>query len=125
MSPQVLMVSRDDILLHTRQLILGAFFEVRTAGRMREAEELISRRRFDLIVLCYTLSEKECRQVLDLIAEQKPRPSVLMLTALGSRPAEPQFVQVTMTEAGPYYLLKKSAELLGVDIKSKANVVGV
>ena len=30
-----------------------------------------------------------------------------------------------MTEAGPYYLLKKTAEILGVDIKPKANLVEV
>lgn len=123
MSSQVLVASRDEMLLQTRQLILGAFFEVRGAGRMREAEELISRHRFDLIVLCYTLAESECRQVLDLIADQKPRPRILILTAVGSRRAEPEFEQATMTEAGPYYLLKKSAELLGVDIRARANLV--
>ena len=42
MSPQVLLVSRDAMLLQTRQLILGAFFRAKGAGRVREAEDLIS-----------------------------------------------------------------------------------
>ena len=74
MNPQVLVVSRDQMLLHTRQLILGAFFEVQGAGRVREAEALISARSFDLIILCYTLSASECRQVLELVADLKPHP---------------------------------------------------
>jgi DNA-binding response OmpR family regulator len=125
MNPQVLVVSRDEMLLQTRQLILGAFFEVRGAGRIREVEDLMSRRRFDLIILCYTLSESECRQVIDLVAGQKRQPRILALSPAGSRLPEPISKLVVMTEAGPYYLLKKSAEILGVDIKAKANLVEV
>lgn len=124
MNPQVLLVSRDQMLLHTRQLILGAFFEVQGAGRIREAEALISTRSFDLIILCYTLSEPECRQVLDLVADQEPRPRILILNPVGSAPEVSLPNQAAMlTESGPYFLLKKTAELLGVDIKSKASMV--
>jgi DNA-binding response OmpR family regulator len=123
MNPQVLVVSRDQMLLHTRRLILGAFFEVQGAGRIREAEALISTHTFDLIVLCYTLSASECRQVLDLVADQKPQPKVLILNPAGS-PAEDALLNhaVVLTEAGPYLLLKKTGELLGVDIKSKSSL---
>ena len=121
MIPQVLVVSRDQMLLHTRQLILSAFFQVKGAGRVVEAEELISRCHFDLIVLCYTLAECECRSVLGAIAKQHPRPKVLMLNGAGIESENSFFDQTVMTEAGPYYLLDKSAELLGVDIKMKPN----
>lgn len=125
MSPQVLVVSRDAMLLQTRQLILGAFFEVQCAGRIREIEALISRHRFDLLILCYTLSESECRQVMDLATEQKRRPRILILTPAGSPPIEAAPADAMMSEAGPYYLLKKSAEMLGIDIRAKANLVEV
>lgn len=49
--PQVLVVSRDAMLLQTRQLILGSFFHTEGAGRMKEVEALISSRRYHLIVL--------------------------------------------------------------------------
>ena len=125
MTPQVLLVSRDAMLLQTRQLILGAFFRAKTAGRVREAEELISTYRFDLIILCYTLTEPECRRVIDLAAEQKRQPRILILTPAGYPPADPGTGDAVMTEAGPYYLLKKSAELLGVDIRAKDALVEV
>lgn len=125
MTPQVLVVSRDPMLLQTRQLILGAFFEVRVAGRIREAESLMSRFAFDLIIICYTLSEPERQAVMDLVADRKRRPMILVLSPMGRPPEEPVAEREIMTEAGPYYLLKKSAEMLGVDIKAKANLVEV
>jgi len=125
MTPQVLLVSRDAMLLQTRQLILGAFFRVKTAGRLREAEELISTYRFDLIILCYTLTEAESRRLIDLAAEQKRQPRILILTPAGYPPPDPGVADAMMIEAGPYYLLKKSAELLGVDIRAKDALVGV
>ncbi len=124
MIPHVLVVSRDEMLLHTRQLILGAFFQVKGAGRVRDAEKLISGCHFDLIVLCYTLAESECRSVLEMVANQCPRPKILMLST-GIEPNHSLYDQAVMTDAGPYYLLKKSAELLGVEIKPKPNLVEV
>jgi hypothetical protein len=49
---RVLVISRDPMRLQTRELILGAFFQVNGAGRIQEAEELIATYAFDLIVLC-------------------------------------------------------------------------
>ena len=123
MNLQVLVVSRDQILLDTRQLLLGTFFQVKGAGRMREAETLISSSHFDLIVLCYTLSEDECTQVIDLTASQRPRPRILILTVPGTRPMQNFSAQVSMTEAGPYPLLKKCADLLGIDLREKSRLV--
>ena len=85
----------------------------------------MARRRFDLIVLCYTLTESECQRVIDMVAGQKTRPRILVLSPAGSRAPEPDSSLIMMTEAGPYYLLKKAAEMLGVDIKAKANLVEV
>jgi len=123
MNLQVLVVSRDQMLLDTRKLLLGTFFNVKSAGRIREAEALISSENFDLIVLCYTLSEEECTQVIDLTANQRPRPRILILTAAGTRPMQQFSAQVSMTEAGPYPLLKKCAEILDVDLREKSRLV--
>ena len=125
MSPQVLVVSRDQMLVQTRQWILGTLFRVEGAGRVREAEVLISRRRFDLIVLCYTLSEDECKRMFDLIERQKPLPKVLILTAAGSKPVGCIPESALTIEAGPHELLKKAAEIFGIDLKEKAKLVAV
>jgi DNA-binding response OmpR family regulator len=125
MSRQVQVVSHDPMLLQTRRLILGAFFHAEGASRVREAGAHMSCRRYDLIILCYTLSESEQGQVMNLAAAQKHRPRILILTPAGSPPAESRSADAMMTEAGPYYLLKKSAEMLGVDIRLKATPVEV
>jgi len=125
MTPNVLVVSRDPMLLQTRQLILGAFFQVHGAGRMREVEALMSRYSFDLIILCYTLPESERQAVMNLVADVKWPPRILLMTPIGSWQEVAAPGQAMMTEAGPYYLLKKSAEMLGIDIKAKANLVEV
>ena len=125
MSLHVLVVSRDSILLQTRQLILGAFFQADCAGRVREAVHRMSSCRYDLVILCYTLSEWEQRRIIEFAAEQKHSPKVLILTPAGNPPGEPLSVDAVMSEAGPYYLLKKSAEMLGVDIRARVNLVGV
>jgi hypothetical protein len=125
MSPQVLLVSRDPMLLQTRQLIMGAFFRAKTAGRVREAEELIGMQVFDLVILCYTLSEAECRRIIETTEGLKLRPRILILTPAGRPPADPGPGDAVMIEAGPYYLLKKSAEILGFDISYKSRLVEV
>ncbi len=79
MTPQVLVVSRDPMLLQTRQLILGAFFQVHGAGRVGEAEALMARFSFDLIILCSTLGDSDCRAVMDLVADRKQHPKILVV----------------------------------------------
>jgi hypothetical protein len=113
------------MLLQTRQLILGAFFNVECAGRVREAEAKMSIRRYDLVILCYTLTEGEQRQIVELAAELKHRPRILILTPAGSPPAKQGPGDALMSEAGPYYLLKKSAEMLGMSIRVKSGLVEV
>src|SRR5258708_1669466 len=101
-SARVLVVSQDEMLLRTRELILGAFFKVQGAGRMSEAKALITNRVFDLIVLCHSVAEAECEQLVDLAQDRQ----------LG-------------VDAGPYGLLKECAEMLGYVLKSKAKAAHI
>jgi hypothetical protein len=57
---------------------------VEAAGRVSEAYTLISRQDFDVIVLCDTLSEVECRQIADLVRDQGPKPTLLSLLGPGN-----------------------------------------
>src|ERR1022692_4772393 len=82
--PHVLVVSRDERLLQTRQLILEAFFQVNGAGRLQEVQALLSKREFDLVVLCHSLTESDCRRISEFVNCQSNRPKILMLRATGS-----------------------------------------
>jgi len=115
----VLVVSRDLSLLHTRALILGAFFQVEPVGRAIEAEAMLTRKAFDLVVLCYSLTEEDCRKLMARVGEQDPRPLVLALSAPGATGFVDGADAHLMLDYGPYALLKKTAEMLGVDLKEK------
>jgi len=115
----VLVVSRDQTLLQTRTLILGAFFQVEAAGRALEAEAMLSRRAFDLVILCYSLTEDDCRKLVGQARQQDPRPKILALSAPGASGCAAGADAHLILENGPYALLKKSAEMLGVDLKEK------
>lgn len=122
-SQRVLLVSTDRNLLHSRKLILGAFFQVEGAGRIQEAEKALAQRQFDLIVLCYSLSNAERECVLALVAATEPQPRILTISSPHSRTLTAPTDLMHMLEAGPYLLLKRSAEILGVEIKNKGRFI--
>jgi len=115
---QILVVSRDRLLLQTRRLILGTYFEVEAAGRMSEAGSILSKRDFDVIVLCDTLSESECRQIADLVCDQRPQPRLISLLGPGNRYKSALTGTTPVTEAR-LELLKECADVLGFDLHGK------
>ena len=122
---RVLVVSRDEMLLRTRELILGAFFVVRSAGRFSEATALIQSGRFDLIVVCHSLAGDECEALAELAHEQAQRPLILAMSASSRADIKPWADKQLGVDAGPYALVKKCAEMLGYVLKSKAKAAHV
>ncbi len=118
---RVLVVSRDEMLLRSREMILGAFFAVRSAGRFTEARALLTSNDFDLIVLCHSLTADECERLAMMAHDRAPRCQVLAMNA-SSRGgmAKPWADKQLGVDAGPYGLLKKCAEMVGYVLKSKA-----
>lgn len=124
-SARVLVVSRDQMLLQTRKLILGAFFEVEAAGRVPEAESMVAERPVDLIVLCYSLADDEYAKMVELAKRQDPRPKILTLSSAVNRMGRSGADQDFMMENGPYALLKKTTEMLGFRIKGPGRLTEV
>jgi DNA-binding NtrC family response regulator len=123
---QVLVVGRDQMLLQTRKLILGAFFQVETAGRVPEAEGMMAGRAFDLVVLCYSLADDEFLKVIDLAQRQIPTPKILiMISAMVNRPDRSGCDQELASEEGPYAFLRKISEMLGQPLKAMGRPVQV
>lgn len=113
---QILVVSRDRMLLQTRKLILGTYFEVESAGRMSEAGSILSKREFDLIVLCDTLSNAERRQIAEMVSDQRPKPTLLSLMGPGNQGEKPIVGRELACGGGPLQLLKECAQVLGFDL---------
>ena len=122
---RVLVVSRDEMLLRTRVMILGAYFSVERAGRFAEARALLISQSFDLIVLCHSLTSTECEQLARMAHEQKPRPLILGMGASLRAGTQPWADSQLGVDAGPYGLVKKCAEMLGFVLKSKARTAHV
>jgi DNA-binding response OmpR family regulator len=122
---RVLVVSRDEMLLRTREMILGAFFAVQGAGRFNEARALLNTKDFDLVVLCHSLTYDECERLAMLAHEKIPRPLVLAMSASSRGGLKPWADKQLGVDAGPYGLLKKCAEMLGFVLKSKARAAHV
>ncbi len=117
---RVLVVSRDEMLLRSREMILGAFFAVRGAGRFIEARTLLTNNVFDLIVLCHSLTPDECERLAAMAHDRSPRCQVLAVTSSSRGSMKPWADKQLGVDAGPYGLLKKCAEMLGYVLKSKA-----
>lgn len=113
---QILVVSRDRMLLQTRKLILGTYFEVESAGRMSEAGSILSKHDFDLIVLCDTLTNDERRQIAEMVRDQKPTPTLLSLLGPGLHGDRPAVGRELTCSEGPLQLLKECANVLGFDL---------
>jgi DNA-binding NtrC family response regulator len=118
---RVLVVSRDEMLLRTREMILGGYFNVHGAGRFSEAKALISATPFDLVVLCHSLQEDECEQLAQLVHSQVARGMVLAMdAATNDAVARPWADRQLGVDAGPFGLLKTCVSMFGLVLKSKA-----
>ena len=115
---QVLLVGKDETLLQTRKLILGTYFQVDIAGRVSHAAQVMAERRFDLIVLCSSLSDDECGRVAELARTQDPRPKTLTLSATGRQGCGHGAGDEHVGEIGPLALARKAATMLGLDLKA-------
>jgi len=120
---RILVVSRDSLILQTRKLMLGAYFDVSAAGRVIEARMLLADQTFDLIVLCYTLSESDCRIIDNAAQERCSHAKILMVTGYGYPASKAVTYLQLAAEEGPFTLVKKSAELLGFEFRSKGRLV--
>jgi DNA-binding NarL/FixJ family response regulator len=121
---RILLVSRDVMVLQTRKLMLGAYFDVCAAGRVLEAQTFLAKQPFDLLVLCYTLTDDDCQKIMDAAQAHCPDVKVLMLTVTGYSAMQPRMKSYYLpSEEGPFILVKKSAELLGFEFRSKGRMV--
>lgn len=120
---QILVVSRDRMLLQTRRLILGTYFEVEAAGRVSEAGSILSKQDFDLIVLCDTLSTAECSQIAEMVREQNPRPTLLSLHGPGNKNLEQLVGRRLENGRGPLQLLRECAQVLGFQLPPRQRAI--
>jgi len=117
----VLLVSRDDMLLRTREMIFGAYFHVEAVGRPNEAASRLKLIHFDLVVLCHSLREDECEHLAELAHHQEVPAKTLALRPMTDCGEDRHWADEEIgVDAGPYGLLKKAAQMLDFRISSRA-----
>jgi hypothetical protein len=112
----ILVVSKDPLLLQARKLVLGTYFEVATAGRLSEAAAVLANQSFDLVVLCDTLSHYEREELGRLASTSASPPALLCLLGRDLKGADGLVGQPLLCTRGPLELLKACADTLGVTL---------
>ena len=118
---RVLIVSRDEMLLRPRELIIGAYFHATGVGRPAEAKAQLQAMQFDLMILCHSLNDEEGEILASLAHRQKRRAQVLALGPRTDAMEKKAWADAQIgVDAGPFGLLMKTAGMLNYRIKSKA-----
>jgi hypothetical protein len=111
--PELLCVGHDAVLNRTRRLILEKCFAVKVAHSVPEAIAQLSGQRFGLVLLCYSLTEEECRAIVEFV-HGLPSPMRILTMADGRDrlllgPQDDEFLS-----GGPAELLRKAASMAGI-----------
>ena len=110
---KLLCAGHDPVLNRTRRLILEKCFEVTLAHTASEAIALLSSQRFDLVLLCYSLTDEECREAVEFIHSLSSPPKILAL-AEGRERLLLSAQDEEFLSGGPAELLQKAVAMAGI-----------
>ena len=108
----ILSISQDERLLLTRNAVLRRTDAEVIAARANEAKKILKTRRFDLVVLCHSLSPEETMEIASFAHEQTVAIPILRVAANSEPVSEWTFVAAASSD--PRILVEKVAELLSV-----------
>ena len=111
--PELLCVGHDTILNRTRRLVLEKCFEVKLAHTLLEAIGFLSRQRFDLVLLCYSLTDEECGVAVKFVHNLSTTPKILALGEMSERLSLGAQDQEFLS-GGPAELLQKAVAMAGI-----------
>ena len=112
MRAQIICFGNDALLLETRRLILGRQFDAYAANGLRELAAMLERHRFDLIVLCQTLSYDESEKAILHLRQNSPQAKVLTMLRASQRPLDLVAENRFDPNEGPKALLDRIGNLL-------------
>lgn len=102
------------MLLQTRKWMLEGEFEVETAETVAQAlvlMEMVDQRPFDLVLLCHSLNDQECKLVCDAVFSQSTATRVLQLNEGWRDIRSLTGPQEQISAAKPQTLIEKIADL--------------
>jgi DNA-binding response OmpR family regulator len=77
--PRLLCYGHDELLLYTRKKILEQEFSVETCTHISELPPILARGPVEVAVLCHSVPDDECHEVLLRVRKHSPAVKVLVL----------------------------------------------
>ena len=113
MSDWILLYGDDQLLLHTRTMVLErAGLAVLTAIEASDVERIVLSQKISLLVLCHTLSSEKCEAAVSLAESIRPAIRSLVLTAGMPPCSERAHDTILSSFAGPRSLVDTVERLL-------------
>lgn len=110
--PLVLCLSKNPELLFLRQRVLATRYDVVPVSSLEDLKTLPESSVFDILLLCHSLPEGECKEAIRLVRERWPRIKVMMIvTALSGCSEEHPDLLISALD-GPAAMFSGIAQLL-------------
>jgi DNA-binding NtrC family response regulator len=112
------------MLLTTRKLILDREFQVDRCEDIACLTEILSRYSLDLVLLCQSVPDKECEEVIEMVRAASPEAKVLALQAGNHGSCSVHSDAAMEGLDGPRALLHEIHSLLGMASSQNAPAQG-
>jgi hypothetical protein len=107
---RLLCIGPDPVLLKTRKWVLETRFQVEIAFTVSGVQEVVSKQRFDEVVLCHSLRHRERLAISELVKLNNRSATILQL---GFATSDRSFRNQNVVEEIPSALLEKISGLIG------------
>jgi hypothetical protein len=102
------------MLLYTRKRILDREFVVESCDALAELTEILSRDPLDLVLICQSVPDAECEEVIEMVRAASPEVKVLVLQAGHPGSCSMHSDAAMENLKGPPALLKEIRGMLGI-----------
>ncbi len=110
--PRLLCYGHDDMLLFTRKKILEREFVVEMCAQISGLDVILAKGRIDIAVLCHSVPDAECQEVMHRLREHSPGVKVLVLYETLPDLCSTHSDEAMENLEGPTHLLHKLHELM-------------
>jgi hypothetical protein len=112
--PRILCYGHDEMLLYTRKLILGREFLAERCDTLPGLTEILSRGPLDLVLICQSVPDAECEEVIEMVRAASPQVKVLVMQAGQSGSCSVHSDAAMENLEGPPALLEEIRGILGI-----------
>jgi hypothetical protein len=110
---RLLCYGHDEMLLYTRKLILDREFLTEKCDTLAGLAEILARGPLDLVLMCQSVPDAECEEVIELVRRASPDVKVLVLEVGQAGSCSLHSDAALENVAGPSALLHEIYALLG------------